>query len=147
MAKKTVQNCTQKCDKCLTCGSYMYGCGGVESDERAAKCSEYTEDKFAYLRQDRDDTYIKPQSIINEEIDKAIKFQNQYKTKTYIFDVNKDDEALIVVCYLTAIPDINEEIIVHTEGKFTHYIVKTRIMDVNSETGGTVWNLYVDLKK
>ena len=141
MNKIAVENHTQKCNKCLTCGSYMYGCAGVESEERANACTEYAHDKFAYIRQDRDETYSKPTKDLLDEYDRAVKQNNQYRTKTYIFDYN--DDKVICVCYTTSIPNISEHIIVYQDDTFVNYVVKERVMGVNKELGVSVWNLYV----
>lgn len=134
-------NYTTKCNKCLQCSEYMYSCRGSSNFNKVEKCEDYSIDEHAYVRQDQDETYIKPVSQLNKEIDNSIQFHNQYKTKTYIYDV--DNELLISTCYTTEVPKIKEEIILHREGIFEHYIVSERKLGVNGDNGATVWNLYV----
>lgn len=137
-----IVNNTSKCSKCLHCSYYMYSCRGDSNFETAEKCIDYLLDETAWTRQDQDETYIKPAEKFNEEINNSIKYLNQYKTKTYIFDY-LDDDKLITFCYTTEIPKVNEEIIIHENGIFTKYVVSERILGVNTETNGSVWNLYV----
>lgn len=134
-------NNTAKCAKCLTCANYQYICQGETNYNKVEKCEEYEYDENAYCRQDRDNTYIKSSEILNEEIDKSIEYHNQYKTKIYLFDC--DTEKKITIFYSTDIPNINEMLIVHKEGIFTKYKVQNRCLGINSETGNSVWNLYV----
>lgn len=134
-------NYTAKSARCLTCANYMYGCGGCISNEEAHKCDEYDEDLNAYVRQDNDETYIASVDQLSEDIDQAINVHNQYKTKTYIYDI--DNELLITICYTTEAPKVDEDIILHRECIFENYKVSKRILGINTDNGAAVWNLYV----
>ena len=87
------KNCTSKCNKCLQCANYMYVCRGTDNFNDVEKCEEYEYDVNAYVRQDRDETYMPNIEDMNKDIDDSIKYHNQYKTKTYIYDI--DNELLI----------------------------------------------------
>ena len=52
-------NFTSKKDKCLKCWHYQMACQGLDKTEED-KCSLYKYDSKAYVRQDRDITYNKP---------------------------------------------------------------------------------------
>lgn len=138
-------NYTAKSARCLTCANYMYGCGGCTSNEEAHNCVEYEEDLNAYVRQERDETYIKLSTDLDEEINNRIKNLNQYKDKVYIFKLEDDDNEckLITVCYVNNVPDIDESMIIHNEGIFKNYLICKRALGVNKETEAAVWNLYV----
>lgn len=135
------KNYTTKCNKCLQCSNYMYVCRGEENFNCVEKCEEYEYDDKAYVRQDRDETYMPNIERMNEDIDNSIKYHNQYKTKTYIYDI--DNELLIATCYTTEVPKIDEDIILHREDIFEKYKVTKRILGVNGDNGSTVWNIYV----
>jgi len=137
-------NYTSKSARCLTCANYMYGCGGCTSNEKAHNCEEYEEDLNAYVRQDQDETYIKPSLDLDKEINERIKHLNQYKDKIYVFKLEGNISDLITVCYSNHIPNIGESLIIHDEGIFTNYTVIKRALGINKETEGSVWNLYVN---
>lgn len=134
------KNYTTKCNKCLHCANYMYVCRGEENFNEVEKCKEYEYDMNAYIRQDMDETYMPDIEHMNEDINNSLKYHNEYKTKTYIYDSNDN---IISVCYTTSIPQVNETIIIHTEGIFNNYKVTKRILGINNDIGVTVWNLYV----
>lgn len=130
-------NNTAKCAKCLTCTNYQYVCQGETNYNKAEKCEKYEYDKYAYHRQDRDDTCIKSSEISND---------NQYKPKVYLFDYDTLNE--IITYYSTHIPNKNESIVVYKDGILTKYEVKDRYLCVNSENCNSIWSLLVsEVKK
>ena len=66
--------------------------------------------------------------------------------KAYIFDVNSGD--ILQVIYGYSFPNEGERITIWNgpadEQTFENYVVKSRILGVNSQKGSCCWNLYVE---